>query len=93
MENEVPRLLEDVSFPGLPHPKPSVSFWLQLVRGEDSLINHRTTADLPQTAPCIIIGSGLSGAAIAHHLLSDDAGYNPFNGTLMLEARDVCSGM
>lgn len=83
----------DLPFPGLPHPRPSLSFWLQNARGVDGLIGHRTTVELPQSAPCVIIGSGMSGATMAHYLLADTEGKSRFSGSVMLEARDVCSGM
>ncbi|KAL2149287.1 hypothetical protein VTH82DRAFT_8635 [Thermothelomyces myriococcoides] len=69
----------------LPCDKPTVSYWQD---PPDALADHRTTADLPPTADTVIIGSGITGAAVAWNLLQ---GPNP--GTIvMLEARQACSG-
>ncbi|KAK2606445.1 hypothetical protein QQS21_003138 [Conoideocrella luteorostrata] len=71
---------------GFPHPNPTTSYW-QLP--PHSIANHRTTASLPsQECDYIIIGSGISGAAIAHKLLSRNASLS----ILMLEARTAASG-
>ena len=72
---------------GFPQPNPTTSYW-QLP--PHRIANHRTTADLPTstTHDYIIIGSGISGAAIAHKLLSRD----PSCSILMLEARTAASG-
>lgn len=71
-------------------PKPSgqsLSFWLQQVRC-DPLLDHRTTAALPNEIDTVIIGSGLSGTLIASHHLSTF----PSKRILVLEAREFCSG-
>ncbi|KAJ7140904.1 FAD dependent oxidoreductase [Mycena epipterygia] len=77
----------DVS-PGYPHPNPCLSFWLQGTRNS-ALLGHRTTEALPERASVTIIGSGLSGAAIAYFLLT---GPNPPTAVTLLEARDACDG-
>ncbi|KAJ7466882.1 FAD dependent oxidoreductase [Mycena latifolia] len=74
--------------PGYPHPNPCLSFWLQGVRNSP-LLGHRTTAALPEAADVTIIGSGLSGAAIAYFLLT---GPNPPARVTLLEAREACDG-
>jgi glycine/D-amino acid oxidase-like deaminating enzyme len=72
---------------GFPHPNPTVSYW-QLP--PHLIANHRTTPSLPTstTIDYVIVGSGVSGAAIAHKLLS----HSPSLSILMLEARTAASG-
>ena len=72
---------------GFPQPNPTTSYW-QLP--PHRIANHRTTHSLPTSTAhdYIIIGSGISGAAIAHKLLSCD----PSLSILMLEARTAASG-
>ncbi|KAJ7476754.1 FAD dependent oxidoreductase-domain-containing protein [Mycena latifolia] len=74
--------------PGFPHPAPCLSFWLQGARNS-TLLGHRTTGALLATADVTIIGSGLSGAAIAYFLLT---GPNPPARVTLLEAREACHG-
>ncbi|KAJ7502593.1 FAD dependent oxidoreductase [Mycena galericulata] len=74
--------------PGYPHPNPCLSFWLQAARSS-RLLEHRTTEALPARVDVTIIGSGLSGAAIAHYLLT---GPNPPERVVVLEAREACHG-
>ena len=71
-----------------PHPNPSISFWLQGTRSS-SLLGHRSSTELPETADVVIIGSGLSGAAIAYFLLT---GQNPPKSVIIIEAREACTG-
>ena len=72
---------------GFPQPNPTTSYW-QLP--PHRIANHRTTPDLPTstTHDYIIIGSGISGAAITYKLLTRD----PSLSILMLEARTAASG-
>lgn len=63
-------------------------FWLSEV--DPSLENARTTDELPPTVDVVIIGSGMSGAITAYHLLKDQDDANP--SVLMLEAAETCSG-
>ncbi|KAI1843171.1 hypothetical protein JX265_009910 [Neoarthrinium moseri] len=73
--------------PGLPVPNPVVSYWqVQPHR----IAEHRTTPSLPtsELLDFVIVGSGISGAAIAYKLLSRD----PSLSILMLEARTAASG-
>lgn len=81
----------------LPSNNPSKSFW----HSEPSalLTAHRTTRELPQTADVVIIGSGISGASVAHHLLNDDSATTTEMGkkkdgysVVMIEAREACWG-
>ncbi|KAK4100451.1 FAD dependent oxidoreductase [Parathielavia hyrcaniae] len=69
----------------LPHPNPTVSYWQD---PPDPIADHRTTPDLPSSADTVIIGSGITGAAVAWNLLQ---GANP-GAILMFEARQACSG-
>ncbi|KIX06256.1 uncharacterized protein Z518_04231 [Rhinocladiella mackenziei CBS 650.93] len=71
----------------LPHPNPMPSYWLSFA---SDLTKHRTTESLPQEVDVVIIGSGFAGAAAAYHILEKDDGNRP--STVILEARDVCSG-
>lgn len=80
--------------PGLPHPNPTVSYWQD---PPSDIADHCTTASLPATADYLIIGSGISGASIAHQLLSRHETAAATAGTstaaiVMLEARRACSG-
>ncbi|KAM3417151.1 hypothetical protein BST61_g8726 [Cercospora zeina] len=79
----------------LPSEQSSKSFW----HSEPSslLLGHRSTRELPATADVVVIGSGISGASIAHHLLNDGdvndgdpGGKRPH--VVMLEAREACWG-
>lgn len=72
---------------GLPSQHASASFW----HTEPKLLGHRTTKDLPQQADIVVIGSGISGASVAHHLLerpNNDAAEK--KNVLVLEAREIC---
>jgi glycine/D-amino acid oxidase-like deaminating enzyme len=72
---------------GLPRQNPTTSYWQV---PPHTIADHRTTADLPTSTvlDTIIIGSGISGAAIAYKLLNRD----PTQQVLMLEARTAASG-
>jgi glycerol-3-phosphate dehydrogenase len=79
----------------LPRNGPTVSYWQD---PPDRIADHRTTDQLPASADMVIIGSGITGAAVAWNLLkhvpvprigdSDDAAPK----IVMLEARQACSG-
>lgn len=77
--------------PGLPLPNPTISSW-QIP--PDPLQNYRSSENLPtDVLDVVIIGSGLSGASVAWHLLHGDGETrDKYLKTLMLEAREVCSG-
>ncbi|KAG9834174.1 FAD dependent oxidoreductase, partial [Aureobasidium melanogenum] len=72
---------------GLPSRHASASFW----HTEPKLLGHRTTEDLPQQADIVVIGTGISGASVVHHLFGNlnNAGTEKKN-VLVLEAREVC---
>ena len=71
--------------PGLPPPDPSVSQWQD---PPALLSSHRTTPDLPKKVSFLIVGSGITGATLAHTLLAQPSP----SSVLMLEARTTCSG-
>lgn len=90
----------------LPHDHPTVCYWQ--APPDCSVADLRSTPDLPQSTDVVIIGSGISGASVAWHLLnsfsslgydaaSSDEGADK-NATpsgldiVMLEARQACSG-
>ena len=69
-----------------PVPSPLPSFWIAEPLPLD---NYRSTPELPPSADIVIIGSGISGASTAYHIIKD----NPSPpSVIMLEARNVCSG-
>ncbi|KAH7094738.1 FAD dependent oxidoreductase-domain-containing protein [Paraphoma chrysanthemicola] len=72
---------------GFPVPNPTESYWQV---PEHRIANLRSTEELPtdHTFDYVIIGSGVSGAAIAMKLLDR----NPELSVLMLEARKAASG-
>ncbi|KAG8625215.1 hypothetical protein KVT40_006966 [Elsinoe batatas] len=80
----------------LPHHDPSKSFW----HTEPSalLLGHRTTRELPAEVDIAVIGAGISGTSIVHHLLEpyrqhDQSGaYSDAPSVLLLDAREVCWG-
>jgi glycine/D-amino acid oxidase-like deaminating enzyme len=65
----------------------SLSYWLQQVRC-DPLLDHRTTASLPNDADTVIIGSGITGTLVAKHHLETW----PHKKLVIIEAREFCSG-
>lgn len=75
---------------GLPSQRASASFW----HIEPKLLGHRTTEHLPQQTDIVVIGSGISGASVAHHVLeeSNGEGSEKKKNVLVLEAREVCWG-
>ncbi|KAI9763595.1 MAG: hypothetical protein M1840_000389 [Geoglossum simile] len=75
------------SDPGLPVPNPTASFWQEepLCPG---LVNTESDG-LPEAVDIVIIGSGITGASIAHSILKE---CGSTHRVVMLEARQVCSG-
>lgn len=88
MSREQPNLPRNRQPCALPSEKSTSSFW----HSEPSplLTAHRSTRNLPHTADVVVIGSGITGASVAHHLLRSEgaAGLN----VVMLEAREACWG-
>ena len=75
----------------LPTPKSTDSFWH--TEPSPLLLGHRSTRKLPSYADVVVIGSGITGTSVAHHLLQDRGkrdGKAP--SVLMLEAREACWG-
>ncbi|KAK4151523.1 FAD dependent oxidoreductase [Chaetomidium leptoderma] len=72
-----------------PCANPTTSYWQD---PPDALADHRTTPDLPSSADTVIIGSGITGAAVAWGLLQSSNNNNNPGSILMLEARQACSG-
>jgi len=72
----------------LPCPNSSASYW----HSEPNvfLLNHRTTASLPEICDIVIIGSGITGASVARYLAEDDR--TKGLSVVMLEARQACWG-
>lgn len=68
----------------LPRVNPTQSYW----HSEPNEISDiRSTDSLPAKAEVVIIGSGITGAAMAFNLLHGGA-----RDVVMLEARQACSG-
>ncbi|KAK3492598.1 FAD dependent oxidoreductase [Neurospora hispaniola] len=74
----------------LPRENPTPSYWQD---PPDDIADQRTTKDLPSHVDIVIIGSGITGAAIAWNLLKDvRPGEKGSRNIVMLEARQACSG-
>ncbi|OBT45011.1 hypothetical protein VE00_04092 [Pseudogymnoascus sp. WSF 3629] len=69
----------------LPYPNPTKSYWQT---PPHPISNHRTTPSLPPSTKYTIIGSGITGASIAHKLLLAE----PSASIVLLEARQASSG-
>jgi len=78
--------------PGLPRQHPTEAVWQ--IPPDPLLQHYRSTEDLPAAIlDVVIIGSGLSGTSVAWHLLHGEGEpQEKYLSTLMLEARDICSG-
>ncbi|KAF7292855.1 FAD-dependent protein [Mycena indigotica] len=73
------------SSPGLPVAQPTTPYWSIPV---SSISQHGKDDKLPEDVDVVVIGSGITGAAVAHTLFS--TGKLP--KVVLLEARDACSG-
>ncbi|WPH03169.1 Hypothetical protein R9X50_00604500 [Acrodontium crateriforme] len=78
----------------LPSEHSSDSFWH--TEPSPLLTGHRSSRHLPLSTDVVVIGSGITGASVAHHLLtSEPSAHNdetkPMN-VVMLEAREACWG-
>ncbi|KAK8106683.1 hypothetical protein PG999_010042 [Apiospora kogelbergensis] len=82
--------------PGLPVSNPSTPYWTQNPPYPELV--KQQSAELPSRVDVAIIGSGISGAAVAHSLLvlgaknKSSSTEKNFDKVVVLEARDVCSG-
>ncbi|RKL33615.1 hypothetical protein BFJ72_g9839 [Fusarium proliferatum] len=72
----------------LPVDNPTKSFWQS---EPDPVISNYQSAEFLPSADVVIIGSGLSGAFIAHQLLSSSSPNRP-KSVVVLEARNAASG-
>lgn len=73
---------------GLPVPNPVESYW-QIP--PHRIAEHRTTSSLPTAlVDYVVVGSGISGAAVAHKLLAQGGAAPP--SVVMFEARTAASG-
>ncbi|KAI4730477.1 FAD dependent oxidoreductase [Aureobasidium sp. EXF-10728] len=72
----------------LPSLNASASFW----HTEPKLLGYRTTDHLPQTTDIVVIGSGISGASVVHHVFEELGVRGEEKSVLVLEAREVCWG-
>ncbi|KAI0185611.1 FAD dependent oxidoreductase [Xylaria flabelliformis] len=68
----------------LPRDNPTQSYWQLDI---DEIADLRSTEALPSEADTVIIGSGITGAAVAFNLLNNGA-----RDIVMIEARQACSG-
>lgn len=68
----------------LPRDNPTQSYWQLDV---DEIADLRSTESLPSEAGTVIIGSGITGAAVAFNLASHGA-----RDIVMIEARQASSG-
>jgi hypothetical protein len=78
----------------LPRTGPTTSYWQD---PPDRIADARTTESLPPSADVVIIGSGITGAAVAWNLLkhipvTDGLPACQKPNIVMLEARQACSG-
>jgi hypothetical protein len=64
------------------------SFWLS--ERDDELKAARTTPDLPDKADIVIVGSGLTGALLAYHLLKESEASGSSLKVVMVEADECC---
>ncbi|PSR76028.1 hypothetical protein BD289DRAFT_418589, partial [Coniella lustricola] len=79
--------------PGLPVPNPTAAYW-QDAPPFPELCDVRSAAGPPQTADIVIVGSGITAAAIARTVLAEWERKGEVSHTriLILEARQLCSG-
>jgi len=80
--------------PGIPELNSSLPFW---TIPNSPIARHGADKELPQDADVVIIGSGISGTAVARtllelHLQKHEHHTGSKIKVVMLEARDACSG-
>ncbi|KAF5858695.1 hypothetical protein ETB97_003862 [Aspergillus alliaceus] len=83
-------LLQRITTPEFPVPDPTIAFWQTNPKYPD-LVDTRS-AELPQSADIVIIGSGISGASVAYTILTECQAMGIDRRIVILEARQVCSG-
>jgi len=88
MSREHPELPRQRAACNLPSETSTKSFWHS--QPSPLLTAHRSTRNLPSHADVVIVGSGITGASIAHHLFEDGKGEGL--DVVMLEAREACWG-
>ncbi|KAM7206406.1 FAD dependent oxidoreductase domain containing protein [Naviculisporaceae sp. PSN 640] len=76
--------------PPLPVPNPTTAYWQEQPPFPE-LIDIRSE-NLPDTADVVIIGSGITGVAIARSILHEDRRQGRSRRVVVCEARTVCSG-
>ena len=76
--------------PGLPVENPTESFWLENPPFPE-LVDIKSPA-LPEEADIVIIGSGITGAAIARSILHECRRKGVHRRVVVVEARQLCSG-
>ncbi|KAF7968733.1 hypothetical protein HWV62_29610 [Athelia sp. TMB] len=78
----------------LPVPNPSKSFWIDSSPDPSPLRLEGSSGDLTDEADVCIIGSGITGVGVAHHLSQAVATSRIKAGlkVVILEAREFCSG-
>merc|ERR1712000_80437 len=69
----------------LPSASPTHSYWHS--QPSQTLLDHRTTSQLPSSAATVVVGSGITGAFVARELIENGA-----SDVVMLEARQACWG-
>ncbi|KAH6656037.1 FAD dependent oxidoreductase-domain-containing protein [Truncatella angustata] len=82
--------LQRIRSPRLPATNPTKAFWQEKPPFPD-LVNVQSK-QLPALADIVIIGSGLSGASIAHTILHESYAMGVPRRVTILEGRTVCSG-
>jgi hypothetical protein len=79
---------ERVAIPvALPQANPTISYWQD--PPDVDIADYLSAENAPDMADTVIIGSGITGASIAHGLLSRGGTTKKI---VMLEARQACSG-
>ena len=79
---------------GLPSPSPTRSFWADSSPDANPLAREGSTGSLTSDADVCIIGSGITGVAVAYHLSeaieTNVERQSPLK-VVILEARDFCA--
>jgi len=78
------------AIPSLPVPNPTTAYWQENPPFPD-VVDIRSEK-LPENADVVIIGSGITGAAIARTILHEDRRAGKTRRVVVCEARTLCSG-